>query len=117
IVDSSRSHRHRHTRSTSTFQLAHPPLTYSPHANTVPQPRDSQILRDLLAAAHAHQNGAASDTSSTLDEKAAGAVVENAQIRHSIASWLRRHHPLKLNPMADGSDSGGNGNGGNMRSS
>jgi hypothetical protein len=46
--------------------------------------------------------------------------VENAQIRNSIASWLRRHHPLKLNPLADGTDNGGgggSGSGGNMRSS
>ncbi|KAK0631261.1 hypothetical protein B0T14DRAFT_549139 [Immersiella caudata] len=26
--------------------------------------------------------------------------VPNAQLRNSIASWLRRHHPLQLNPMA-----------------
>lgn len=46
--------------------------------------------------------------------------MENAQIRNSIASWLRRHHPLKLNPLADGTDnagSGASGSGGNMRSS
>ncbi|KAK1827421.1 hypothetical protein QBC39DRAFT_176481 [Podospora conica] len=121
ITVESRPRRHGHTRSNSTFQLAQPPPTYTPHTNTntAQQPRDSQVLRDLLAAAHAHQNGAASDRSSTLNEKTGGAGVENAQIRHSIASWLRRHHPLKLNPMADGTGGGGGGHGagGNMRSS
>jgi len=29
----------------------------------------------------------------------------NAEIRSSIASWLRRHHPLQLNPMAGRADS------------
>ena len=47
--------------------------------------------------------------------------MENAEIRNSIASWLRRHHPLKLNPLADstgnGGGGGGSGSGGNMRSS
>ncbi|KAK1752787.1 hypothetical protein QBC47DRAFT_432561 [Echria macrotheca] len=64
---------------------------------------DSQILADLMATAHAHQNGnASSSATSSTDEK--GTVVvnvaENAQIRSSIASWLRRHHPLQLNDPA-----------------
>ncbi|KAK0658024.1 hypothetical protein B0T16DRAFT_402893 [Cercophora newfieldiana] len=84
---------------------------------------DSQILNDLLATAYAHQNGRttppgiasekAHQVLTVLDrvpppegeDNVHGANgIPNATIRSSIASWLRRHHPLQLNPMADGED-------------
>ncbi|OIW22819.1 hypothetical protein CONLIGDRAFT_150775 [Coniochaeta ligniaria NRRL 30616] len=76
-----------------------------------PRPQDnvrsqSQIMDELMASAYATQNGG--DMSRTyLDEKMAAnssppAVAEQPQIRRSIASWLRRHHPLDLNPLGGG---------------
>lgn len=73
---------------------------------------DSQILDELMNTAYAHQNGGV-----VTDEKrktrldstnpSEGAVEEGvsfpyhtAKIRPSIASWLRRHHPLQLNSLS-----------------
>lgn len=60
-------------------------------------------MNELMASAYATQNGG--DMSGAyLDEKATGQgpspmATEQPQIRRSIASWLRRHHPLDLNPL------------------
>jgi len=58
-----------------------------------------------MATAHAHQNGGAGlipDGYVVAGEKKTDSlVVPQAEIRLSIASWLRRHHPLQLNPMSD----------------
>lgn len=60
-------------------------------------------MNELMASAYATQNGG--DMSGAyLNEKAAGqdpspVATEQPQIRRSIASWLRRHHPLDLNPL------------------
>ena len=74
---------------------------------------DSQILDDLMAQAYAHQNGGGIPTGyvvSSDEKKQNGTVVtildgapppgHQPEIRSSIASWLRRHHPLQLNPMS-----------------
>lgn len=97
----------------------HPNTHQGPSATIDPR-SNSQILDDLIAASYAHQNGGslpAGGAWSSQDEKrdmegaAAAAHIGNLspqsrqieepqpQIRFSIASWLRRHHPLKLNPM------------------
>lgn len=66
---------------------------------------DAEILRDLMATAHAHQNGGAGLIPEGYvvagEKKTDSLVVPQAEIRSSIASWLRRHHPLQLNPMSD----------------
>ncbi|KAH8902833.1 hypothetical protein BR93DRAFT_941147 [Coniochaeta sp. PMI_546] len=76
-------------------------------SNVTSQPENvrsqSEIMDELMASAYATQNGG--DMSRAyLDEKRNGdgsapAVTEQPQIRRSIASWLRRHHPLDLNPL------------------
>ncbi|KAM7205769.1 hypothetical protein V8F20_003002 [Naviculisporaceae sp. PSN 640] len=100
-----------------------PELPYSSPNNLIPglsatvDPRsNSQILDDLIAASYAHQNGNTAPGGgawSAQDEKRdmEAAHIANLtpqsrqiedpqpQIRFSIASWLRRHHPLKLNPL------------------
>ncbi|KAK3341991.1 hypothetical protein B0T25DRAFT_559750 [Lasiosphaeria hispida] len=94
-------------------------LSSKPTTTTTPPPAnprtDSQILNDLMSAAHAHQNGNGNGSSfpqhyipTDADEKhpsgsrvtllEAAPVGPQPVIRSSIASWLRRHHPLKLNP-------------------
>ncbi|CCC07989.1 hypothetical protein SMACR_01554 [Sordaria macrospora] len=82
---------------------------------------NSQILDELIAASYAHQNGH-DNTNNTysipngyvlptaLDEKRADsahpvtiirpAPTHQPEIRKSVASWLRKHHPLKLNPLS-----------------
>ncbi|KAK3937513.1 hypothetical protein QBC46DRAFT_392537 [Diplogelasinospora grovesii] len=71
----------------------------------------SQIMDELMASAYAQQNGAPIPYGYTLGEKRPGqeddpvtilqpAPVAQPQIRFSIASWLRRHHPLRLNPLS-----------------
>ncbi|EGZ76902.1 hypothetical protein NEUTE2DRAFT_153674 [Neurospora tetrasperma FGSC 2509] len=80
---------------------------------------NSQILDELIAASYAHQNGQDSsipngyvlpDPTTALDEKQADgaypvtiiqpAPTHQPEIRKSVASWLRKHHPLKLNPLS-----------------
>ncbi|KAB5585164.1 hypothetical protein GE09DRAFT_1276764 [Coniochaeta sp. 2T2.1] len=61
----------------------------------------SQIIADMVASANAMQNGGIPspyhpDEKSPISPLAGG---EQPQIRTSIASWLRRHHPLNLNPQ------------------
>ncbi|KAB5559583.1 hypothetical protein GE09DRAFT_60759 [Coniochaeta sp. 2T2.1] len=61
----------------------------------------SQIIADMMASANAMQNGGIPspyrpDEKSPISPLAGG---EQPQIRTSIASWLRRHHPLNLNPQ------------------
>ncbi|KAK0719255.1 hypothetical protein B0H67DRAFT_681423 [Lasiosphaeris hirsuta] len=87
----------------------------TPTTTTTTTPRtDSQILNELMSAAHAHQNGGGGGLPQhyvPTDEKhpsgsrvtlleAAPPPGPQPVIRLSIASWLRRHHPLKLNPLA-----------------
>ncbi|KAK4220299.1 hypothetical protein QBC37DRAFT_5773 [Rhypophila decipiens] len=86
-----------------------PSATIDPRSN-------SQILDDLIAASYAHQNGgtmpaggvwSAQDEKRDLEHANVANIApqsrqledDQPQIRFSIASWLRRHHPLKLNPM------------------
>lgn len=83
---------------------------------------NSQILDELIAASYAHQNGQ-DGTNNTYsipngyvlpatvpDEKRADgahpvtiiqpAPTHQPEVRKSVASWLRKHHPLKLNPLS-----------------
>lgn len=84
---------------------------------------NSQILDELIAASYAHQNGQDNNannnysipngyvlSSTALDEKQADgaypvtiiqpAPTHQPEVRKSVASWLRKHHPLKLNPLS-----------------
>jgi hypothetical protein len=60
-------------------------------------------MDELMASAYATQNGGGDLAAAGYpDEKrpASGEVAaQQPQIRSSIASWLRRHHPLNLNPQ------------------
>ncbi|KAK0624573.1 hypothetical protein B0T17DRAFT_244726 [Bombardia bombarda] len=79
----------------------------------------SQIMDELMAASYAHQNGGAAPPAMSIapipdgylqNEKGPDgsypvtiiqpAPLRQPELRFSIASWLRRHHPLKLNPMS-----------------
>ncbi|KAJ4416597.1 hypothetical protein N0V85_002229 [Neurospora sp. IMI 360204] len=85
-------------------------------ANSDPR-SNSQILDELIAASYAHQNGQEQSipdgyilSSTALDEKQADgaypvtiiqpAPTHQPEVRKSVASWLRKHHPLKLNPLS-----------------
>ena len=72
---------------------------------------DSQILDELMNKAYSHQNGGVDVTDEkrhTNDGTASSGDVDEgvsfpyhqAKIRPSIASWLRRHHPLQLNSLS-----------------
>ncbi|KAL0940549.1 uncharacterized protein CTRU02_203312 [Colletotrichum truncatum] len=94
-----------------------PASTFSPP--TMPSRRaPSSIMAELMGAAYAAENGNAGygpDRNSLtpqgyLDEKTYDpsrqlpilepAPVHQPNVRNSIASWIRRHHPLKLNPLS-----------------
>ncbi|KAK3335286.1 hypothetical protein B0T19DRAFT_470577 [Cercophora scortea] len=80
----------------------------------------SQILDELMAASYAHQNGGAAPAPAAsfnafpngymADEKESDGsypvtIIQpipqrQPELRTSFASWLRRHHPLKLNPLS-----------------
>ncbi|KAK1778015.1 hypothetical protein QBC45DRAFT_415396 [Copromyces sp. CBS 386.78] len=81
---------------------------------------NSQILDELLAASYAHQNGQDGNNTysipsgyvvpTALGEKGADSAypvtiiqpepTHQPELRKSVASWLRKHHPLKLNPLS-----------------
>ncbi|KAJ9158163.1 hypothetical protein NKR19_g3556 [Coniochaeta hoffmannii] len=77
-----------------------------PEDGIPPDPPRSQsaIMADLMASAYATQNGGVMSPSDAYpDEKMADSPhsgQQQPQIRASIASWLRRHHPLNLNPLS-----------------
>jgi hypothetical protein len=69
-----------------------------PEDGPPPNPRSqSAIMADLMASAYAAQNGG-SMTDTYPNEKSP--TEPQPQIRSSVASWLRRHHPLTLNPLS-----------------
>ncbi|KAK1752266.1 hypothetical protein QBC47DRAFT_69076 [Echria macrotheca] len=111
-----RHKRHQKTLSSSTSRslgpgpgLSSPPGAGSPlpPANTR---TDSQILDELMTSAYAHQNGGipitdekhrvTSSYSSEAEAEVTSFPYNQAKIRPSIASWLRRHHPLQLNSLS-----------------
>lgn len=63
---------------------------------------ESEVMADLMASAHAMQNGGNTNAyPQDKPEQNYNITAEpQPQIRNSIASWLRRHHPLNLNPLA-----------------
>ncbi|KAK2054310.1 hypothetical protein LY76DRAFT_686711 [Colletotrichum caudatum] len=94
-----------------------PAMTFSPP--TAPVRRTpSSVMAELMGQAYAAENGGyyANPDRNTLtpqgylDEKRVDparqlpilepAPVAQPNVRNSIASWIRRHHPLKLNPLA-----------------
>ncbi|KAI8202312.1 hypothetical protein K4K52_006476 [Colletotrichum sp. SAR 10_76] len=98
-----------------------PESTFSPSQQQPARRAPSSIMAELMGAAYAAENGSAGggyhpdDRNSLtpqgyLDEKkyASGrqlpilepAPVHQPNVRNSIASWIRRHHPLKLNPLS-----------------
>ncbi|KAF9878447.1 hypothetical protein CkaCkLH20_03939 [Colletotrichum karsti] len=96
-----------HWNPTSTFSAPTQPARRAP----------SSIMAELMGAAYAAENGNAGhpDRNSLtpqgyLDEKRHDparqlpilepAPVHQPNVRNSIASWIRRHHPLKLNPLS-----------------
>ncbi|KAK3328799.1 hypothetical protein B0H66DRAFT_596414 [Apodospora peruviana] len=108
-------HREREIASwSSSPNNATPPA--HPDASATIDPRtNSQILDDLIAASYAHQNGGGTSPAvgfvATTDEKTPDGTYpvsilppapkgSQPEIRSSIASWLRRHHPLHLNPLS-----------------
>ncbi|KAK3693463.1 hypothetical protein B0T22DRAFT_449853 [Podospora appendiculata] len=80
----------------------------------------SQILDELMAASYAHQNGGAAPAPAASFNAFPNGFMANEkesdgsypvtiiqpipqrqpELRTSFASWLRRHHPLKLNPLS-----------------
>ncbi|EFQ33022.1 hypothetical protein CGRA01v4_00495 [Colletotrichum graminicola] len=93
-----------------------PAMTFSPPS--APSRRaPSSVMAELMGQAYAAENGGYygnPDRNSLtpqgyLDEKRVDptrqlpilepAPVAQPNVRNSIASWIRRHHPLKLNPM------------------
>jgi hypothetical protein len=66
----------------------------------------SAIIADMLESAYATQNGSAmphaypSEKTAGDDSSSLPVSEQQPQIRSSIASWLRRHHPLDLNPLS-----------------
>ncbi|OHF02496.1 hypothetical protein CORC01_02191 [Colletotrichum orchidophilum] len=102
-----------------------PSSTFSPPTMPAARPSrrsPSSIFAELMGHAYAAENGTAgpgtyatNDRNSLtpqgyLDEKTYDparqlpvlepAPVAQPNVRNSIASWIRRHHPLKLNPMS-----------------
>jgi hypothetical protein len=62
-----------------------------------------------MTSAYAHQNGGVNVTDgkhrttssySSSDQEGTSFPYQQAKIRQSIASWLRRHHPLQLNSLS-----------------
>ncbi|KAF6800916.1 hypothetical protein CMUS01_15539 [Colletotrichum musicola] len=96
-------------------QLWNPASSFS--APTAPVRRSpSSVMAELMGAAFAAQGGnSGRDRNSLtpqgyLDEKTYDparqlpilepAPVHQPNVRNSVASWIRRHHPLKLNPLS-----------------
>ncbi|KAK2038778.1 hypothetical protein LZ31DRAFT_109624 [Colletotrichum somersetense] len=94
-----------------------PAMTFSPP--TAPVRRaPSSVMAELMGQAYAAENGGyygnpdrnTLTPQGYLDEKRVDpsrqlpilepAPVAQPNVRNSIASWIRRHHPLKLNPLA-----------------
>ncbi|KAK7436799.1 hypothetical protein CaCOL14_000444 [Colletotrichum acutatum] len=121
-----RQARHLYERSISpdNHQYWDPSSTFSPPTMPAARPSrrsPSSIFAELMGHAYAAENGSAgngtygNDRNSLtpqgyLDEKRYDparqlpilepAPVAQPNVRNSIASWIRRHHPLKLNPMS-----------------
>ncbi|WYZ37644.1 hypothetical protein EsH8_II_001150 [Colletotrichum jinshuiense] len=94
-----------------------PSATFSPPTAPPPRRSPSSVMAELMGHAYAAENGGAGAYSNRnsltpqgyLDEKRYDpsrqlpilepAPVAQPNVRNSFASWIRRHHPLKLNPM------------------
>ncbi|KAK0614532.1 hypothetical protein B0T14DRAFT_570462 [Immersiella caudata] len=61
-----------------------------------PEPRtQSQILNELMAEVYG-----GGDSSTTDEKRQSDYPYQKAKMRPSMASWLRRHHPLQLNSLS-----------------
>jgi hypothetical protein len=79
-------------RSPSFDQLVKPEMAAD---NKPPDPRtQSQILNDLMAKTYGR------DSSATDEKRQSDYPYQKAKMRPSMASWLRRHHPLQLNSLS-----------------